>query len=371
MSRPVNHVQRGKTTVAGGRRAVFGAVVFGVVFLVAAAWFGWSVFDGRAPGKSRKTLGSSSSPGPAAAEMSLAGPVRALDGRPGGEGEAESPYFAVIIDNLVEARPAHGLNAAGVVYEAPVESGITRFLAIFPNGTPESQVGPVRSVRPYFIDWAAEYGALLAHVGGSPEALGRLKRGADAVTDLNEFWNGQYFWRATGRSAPHNVYASGDLLRQAAERKESETTSLRPWRFKSVRPLEERPGSGGLTIGAKTPAYAVAWDYDRERNAYRRRQGGELQVDAATGEPVLASNIVVELTQVTVLDEVGRRRIMTVGEGEAVFALDGDVYRGTWRKPSAEGRTRFFDASGNELRLNVGLTWIEVVPEGTAVTPQD
>ena len=78
--------------------------------------------------------------------------------------------YAVMIDNLAAARPQFGLSAASLVYEAPAEGGITRYLAIFSADQTSSQIGPVRSARAYFLNWAKELGATYVHVGGSPEA---------------------------------------------------------------------------------------------------------------------------------------------------------------------------------------------------------
>lgn len=353
-----------------GFSPVAGAVVVGLLMLAAAALAGWRLFDG---GRLASSGGTASAPVVAGDEDAVPeqplGPPRAIDGVRGPEGEpAEAPYFAVVIDNLSEARPAHGLNAASVVYEAPVESGITRFLAIVRSGASAEKIGPVRSARPYFIDWAAEYDAVLVHCGGSPESLGILKAGA-GVTDLNEFWNGARFWRAEDRLAPHNVYTSSELLEKFAVARELEPDPLAAWRFKSDAALDDRPDDvADLIVSGRTFAYTVRWAYDREQNAYRRYQGGAPQEDAARGEPVMAKNVVIQLTAVSVIDEIGRRKIATSGEGEALMALDGNTYRGTWRRAGSGGRTRFYDASGTEVRLNAGTTWIEVVPKETEIS---
>jgi len=88
----------------------------------------------------------------------------------------------------------------------------------------------------------------------------------------------------------------------------------------------------------------------------------------ADGAPVLAKNVMIQFTTVRVLDEVGRRRIDTSGGGDASVLMDGRLISGTWKKDKTSGRTRFYDAAGNELSLNAGVTWIEVVPLGTPVT---
>lgn len=340
----------------------------GLMLLVGAAWLGlWQHGRGRTLTGAVMAKPAADVTASAPAETAPVGPPRLIDGvyAVTKEPPAESPYLAVIIDNHPDARPQNGLNAASVVYEAPVEAGITRLLAIYPSGAGVAQIGPVRSVRPYFIDWAAEYGAVLAHVGGSPAALDRLKNGSDTVTDLNEFWNGANFWRAADRTAPHNAYTSNALLEKAAARKDAEARKLNTWRFKDDAPPAERPAESDLNVASKVAGYEVRWHYLPDRNAYERYQGGRRQQDEAG--PVLARNVVVLLTKVAVIDATGRRSIQTTGEGQAVFALDGQTYRGTWRKASPAGRTRLYDVSGTELRLNRGMTWIEVVPDNTEV----
>lgn len=367
-------------TSRGNRRSAGGPRLLGFIFIIlgglaitaAAALLGSWWRDRRLSSTPARPATTANAPAggteaPATAPASAPVALRLIDNEPLAAAATEAPYFAVVIDNIVEARPAAGLSAASVVYEAPVEAGITRFLAIFPSDAAVDQIGPVRSARPYFIDWASEYGALFAHVGGSPEALDILKNGT-AVTDLNEFWNGARFWRSSDRHAPHNTYTSTTLLAAAAS-KGARALTLKPWLFKDDAAAADRPASGSLTVGAKDGDYAVRWEYDRAKNAYRRYQGGKVQDDAVSGQPIEAKNVVVQLTKVSILDEVGRRRIVTLGEGDAVIAVDGNAYHGTWRKTSNDGRTRFYDASGNEIRFNAGATWIEVVPEGTTISP--
>ena len=70
--------------------------------------------------------------------------------------------LAVMIENHADSRPQSGLSRADVVYEAVAEGGISRFLAVFYCGAAAGSakpydVGPVRSARTYFLDWASEY----------------------------------------------------------------------------------------------------------------------------------------------------------------------------------------------------------------------
>ena len=97
-----------------------------------------------------------------------------------------------------------------MVYEALAEGGITRFLAIFQEPLPIS-LGPVRSLRPYYLDWGLEYGVPVAHAGGSQPALAEVPE--LGLKDINALeYDGSYFFRTTGRVAPHNLYTNSTLL---------------------------------------------------------------------------------------------------------------------------------------------------------------
>ncbi len=291
---------------------------------------------------------------------------RVIDGMPVPEGTPEGGYYAVMIDNHSDARPQAGVAEASLVYEAPVEGGITRLLAVFPAEAKAERIGPVRSARPYYLDWAAELDAAYVHVGGSPEALDQIKATAGFM-DLNEMYAGKYFWRDKARSAPHSTFTSMELLRQAHEARfaDRERKEVAAWKFKDDAPEGERPEGGAELAIGYADAYRVAWRYDRGANQFVRVRGGKEEKDAG-GVPVRAKNVVIQFVETKVLDEVGRRRIDTKGGGEALAAIDGRVVGGRWKVVG--GRTRFVDAAGNEFSFVAGPTWIEVVPNDTPVT---
>ena len=119
--------------------------------------------------------------------------------------------IAVMIDDQALARPQSGLASANIVWQAPAEGGIPRYMAIFQT-TDAPAIGPVRSSRLYFVAWATEWKAMYVHVGGAPNALAYLHANTGkTIYDADEFrWGGSagYLWRITTRSAPHNVYTS-------------------------------------------------------------------------------------------------------------------------------------------------------------------
>lgn len=281
------------------------------------------------------------------------------------EAQANPPLFAVQIENMIDGRPLSGVSGANLVYETLAEAGITRLMAIYSADRDVSEIGPVRSARPYFLDWAAEYGALYVHSGGSPEALNVIPD--YDVIDLNEFSNGRFFWRSKSRYAPHNLYTSTELLNDAFKVKNGEVKNFTPWEFKDEAAVDARPDEEKrVKIYFSTKSYEVGWQYNREANDYLRYVAGSIAQDR-NGDEVKTKNIVVQFAKTTILDSIGRKKIETVGDGEAIVFQDGVRIDGTWRKEAKGERTKFFDSTGAEIKFNPGVTWVEVVPIGTEV----
>ncbi|MFW6238009.1 MAG: DUF3048 domain-containing protein, partial [Halanaerobiales bacterium] len=125
------------------------------------------------------------------------------------EEENFSRAVLAVIDNLEKVRPQDGLTEAHVVYEVMVEGGITRLLALYWDDLPE-RIGPIRSARPYMIDIAREYNALMLHAGGSPEGLALLQE--EDIESLDQMKRGSFYWRSSQRSSPHNLYTGASRL---------------------------------------------------------------------------------------------------------------------------------------------------------------
>lgn len=133
----------------------------------------------------------------------------------GDEATTKREVTAIMIENSPDARPQSGLKDSGIVFEAIAEGGITRFLALYQEQQP-GLIGPVRSVRPYYIDWAAPFDASIAHIGGSYNALQSAQW---TIKDIDQFFNAGAYWRASDRYAPHNVYTSFERLNALNEQK--------------------------------------------------------------------------------------------------------------------------------------------------------
>lgn len=299
---------------------------------------------------------------------------RAIDGVWVAKGMANPPLVAVMIENAADAQPLSGLDKASVIYEAIVEGTITRFMAVIalPSDiTPDDErIGPVRSVRPYYVTWATELGAMLTHVGGSPAALERIR--GQGILTLNEFYNGHYFHRIAERYAPHNTYTTTTDLIKAVQDKyvgsalERWSQTLPAWQFKDDAKLEDRGTTLKVRVGY-AGAYAVNWEYNKEDNSYTRVQWGD--IDKFSDEKIItAKNVAVVVQQIAVLDEIGRKQFTTEGTGMAYLFRDGTALVGTWQKDSPSARMRFYDQAGNEMSFNAGTTWLEIVPTTVKIT---
>ncbi len=288
---------------------------------------------------------------------------RTLDGIEAQSEEAVNPFVAaVVIDNFIDSRPLSGLSEANLVYEILSEAGITRFLAFYADSDQEiRKIGPVRSARPYFLDLAEEYNALFMHVGGSPAALASLKSDEYNIKNLDQFFNAKYFWREKLRKAPFNVYTSSDLFQRVLRQNEEKPKEIDVWQFKDDLPSTDRLTEGkDVIIDYSYPEYKVKWTYDRESNDYLREEGGKLYLEEGEKQ-IRAKNIIIQVVETIILDEEGRKEIKTRGEGGATIFQDGKAIKGFWQKFRKGQRTRFFDQDNNEIRLNRGKIWIEMV----------
>ena len=290
----------------------------------------------------------------------------ALDGRVVKNSDSSAPQVvAVMVDNFPDAKPQSGLSKAKIVYEVPMEGELTRFMAIYESNQDVSKVGPVRSARPYFLDWLQEYGqALYMHSGGSPVALKLIK--SRNINDANEFYWGGYYWREEGRAAPHNLYTASKNWQEIINRKNINDGfySTNSWKYARV---VGKAAAGKINKEINIlfdNNYIVAWKYDAKKLDYVRYVNGEKDLD--NGSEIRARNILTQTVGVKVLDSEGRKEITTIGNGEAKILRKGKLFSGTWEKKTLSGRTRFY-VDKKEVVLLPGITWVEVVSKNTKI----
>lgn len=305
--------------------------------------------------------------------------------------------LAVMIENHEESRPQSGLIDSDIVYETVAEGGITRFMVLFycQASAYESIIGPVRSVRTYFLDWASEYNfPLYTHVGGAntpgpANALGQIvDYGWSAANDINQFSVGYpTFWRDYERlgrtvATEHTMYSTTEKLWAVAEKRgytnedpegEDWQDDFQPWSFaKDEAKFADRGDMASIDYNFwDKPEYEVSWQYDKENNLYKRFNDGQPHKDLNVDEQLTAKNVVVQFaTERSANDGYpGNIHLLygTTGKGQALIFKDGQVEKGTWSKAKRTARTTYYDSKGKEIKFNPGHIWLSVLPVGTEV----
>ena len=278
--------------------------------------------------------------------------------------------IAVMIDNQADAWPQAGLNKAYIVYEIIAEGGITRLMALF-KGQDIDKIGPVRSSRPYYLDYALENDAIYVHYGWSPQAESDISTlGVNNINGITE--SASSFWRASDKSSPHNVVTSTEKILQIAERKGYATTSDKEsvlnYTAYDVN-LEEGVDATSVTIPHST-YQTVEYKYNEETQRYTRYARNKLQTEWYTGEEVTTKNIIITFCDnYTLVDteDKGRQGLYNIGEFKGYYITNGKAIEITCIKSSRTSQTVYKDLNGNEIEVNDGNTFIHICPKSADV----
>ncbi len=279
----------------------------------------------------------------------------------GDKNAATQVVTGVMIENSPNARPQSGLKNSGVVFEAIAEGGITRFLVLYQQEKPQT-IGPVRSLRLYDIDWLDAFDGSIAHVGGSAGALQEIRNGQHR--DLDQFFNSNYYHRASDRYAPHNVYTSFEKLDALNSAKGYTTSNFEGFKRTDGKPVK-KPDATSIDIAVSGPLYNSSYTYDKKTNKYARSQAGAPHTDREDGQITPSVVIALKVDEETILEDGYRESIVTIGSGDAVIFQNGTAITAKWYKATTKSQISFTDEEGNEIALVRGQTWITAVPNGS------
>ena len=223
--------------------------------------------------------------------------------------------LAVVIDNVGDAIPQASLNEAMIVYEATVEGNLTRFLAIYKDPKVET-IGPARSARPYFIDYALENDSIFVHYGGSPKALSEIQ--SLKINNVNGIDSpGNVFWRTNKKAAPHNAMVNvEEVWKYAVSKGYKTTTTERNVLNYAETEVELQGASVANIVDVPYSTSKVKFVYDAESKLYKRYVGNTLQKDFITGEALTTKNIIITFAKNYTTDEengYGRQAIENIG----------------------------------------------------------
>lgn len=286
-------------------------------------------------------------------------------------GQVSKRPFMMMVDNHPDAYPQSGLNRASVVFEALAEYGITRFMAVFPGeiSNDDRRLGPVRSARLYFVQWAMGFDAYYAHAGGSPAGL-ELAESTTAIINMDALRNdaSPYFFRVDTetRFAPHNLYTNGALLqeRATAEAKPFTRTDI-GFRYRLPAPADQRGAAQTFSYFFLYDDAPVGWQYDPVSNNYFRTRFGKAAIDEVSNAQLVTQNVVVMQVEEAPIPNDPKSRIdqKVIGSGNAILYRDGQREEITWQKDAAEAPLRFLDATGKDVQFTAGQIWVSAVPD--------
>ncbi len=276
--------------------------------------------------------------------------------------------IAVMIDNEPGSWPHAGLQDAYMIYEIIIEGGQSRMMALF-KGVDVDKIGPIRSARHYFVEYAMEHAAIYTHFGWSPKAKQTIE--SNAVNNINGIsYDGSKFWReGTGY---HTAFTSISNLKQVAKDKNYLLIgSDKPIYNYSV---EEYELGNGRTIDSINMVYSsnhsVSYKYDETNKVFLRSQRGNSHTDRVTKKQYFAKNIVVLSMSNYALNDgtnKGRQEVVNEGTGTGYYLTNGKCIDITWKKDNIKSKTYLYDLNGEEIILNDGITFMQIVPKGQKI----
>ena len=323
-----------------------------------------------------------------------------LTGLPTASELLDAPAFCIQVPNGTDGgRPQAGLNQAGVIFEAIAEAGITRFAAIYQNPT-SAVIGPIRSLRLYYLQWDTPFNCTIVHAGGADDALAAVRSGG--YRDLTE--NYTYMYRGSVASRRwNNLFTTASLLSQmntdrgyggsdikGFSRMTPEESLVDRVDTLATEKLDITEASEGNTsaMPAKVDtvrlrfgnwvSFNVNYNYNAATNSYDRsyETGAKHEIyvcpDGQLGNVNPEGNCTLkQMSPAVVVAMIVKEKkasdnyhedITTVGSGDAYVFQNGYAIRGTWEKKSVADQIKFYDLDKKEIKLAPGQTFIEAIP---------
>lgn len=273
---------------------------------------------------------------------------------------------AVMIDNEgTRSLPQGGLDKAQVIYEIIVEGGETRLMPVFWD-TDVQMIGPVRSSRHYFLDFVMEHDAIYVHFGWSPMAQKDIPK--FKINNINGISNGgEIFWDLTrDRGNWQDSYTSMQKILDYVKKVKYRTSTDNKTVFKyNQSDVELLQGQKAEKISLRySSSYTCGFEYDSAVKAYKRLRKGAPQMERVSGKQLEAKNIIIQFVPNYGIkgDSKDRQDVKTTGSGKGYYITCGKAENIKWSKESRSEQTRYTDEAGNEIILNRGQTWVQILP---------
>jgi len=278
--------------------------------------------------------------------------------------------IAIMLDNNIGEESHAGLQDSYINYEIIVEGGLTRIMALYKDKN-VSLIGPVRSSRHYFLDYAMENDAIYAHFGWSPLAQSDISQyNINNINGITE--SEKTFWRVKDKYAPHNAVTSTEALLKVAEAKGYKTKSNKDSVLNYVTEdikLENGQGATSVIIPHST-LQTVKYEYDEQNQVYKRYARNKAQTDWDTGNNITTKNIIITLCDNYTLQDSenkGRQGLYNIGTFDGYYITNGKAIKIKCIKEARNTQTKYEDLQGNEIKVNDGNTWINICPKNAKI----
>lgn len=270
--------------------------------------------------------------------------------------------IAVKVGNSPGEQPQVGLQEADIVYETPLEAGLTRFIALYRKGAPVT-VGPVRSIRPVDAALIAPFHPLFVFSGGQDFVRREVEATGARILDESA---GSPLFRGEG-VPPHNLF----LDFQTAVGLATDLPSAFPiYQFDGAAFTGEPAERVRIELGRTEVVYRY-----QEGSGYVREQNGdpfEVLAPDGTPRPFTRSTVVIQFVAqksagYTDVNGAEVPDFDVVGFGNALVFHGGQVASARWRRASTASGTEFVTPTGETFRLPAGTLIVEIVPDGSEV----
>ena len=343
------------------RRPIVLAVLIGLVVAAGGAAIGLAISGSKA------SSNPSATPKPTAPKVTIAAPTCPLTGAPSPLGAVPArPALAIKIDNYPQARPQSGLDKADIVFEEPVEGGVTRYVAVF-QCQDTSLVGPVRSAR-YpdvgILDLLND--PIFIHVGGIAPIQSMIRDANDDDYDL--YYEGAIIQHPSGRQAPFDTYISTVAAYEANKKDTSVPAPL--FSYSATAPTGIPVASVHIPF---SPTSDETWTWNPTTKKFRLSYSGVPAV-SLNGVALRADNVVIMHVVTTrgpwLENNVGGYEVEVnpTGTGALQVLRDGVLISGTWSRNGLSSPLQLATSAGTPLTLAPGQTWVELVPTAISVT---
>ena len=269
------------------------------------------------------------------------------------------------MDNEPGARPQKGIGSADIVYETEIyDGGYTRYTAVFNDTIPE-KIEAIRSARIVHADICNEYQGAFIHYGGQRYPGSDVYYTMSILENFGPRYDGiggdKDFYRDKGRKAPNNVICN---LKNLYDRTDWSTVTCRsPLRFSSkFKVPEQGEDVSKFRIVYRQKSYCPSYEWDAELKKYRRLYNNKAYVDGTTGDQVLVDNVIVQHVEYSWFEgKSDRPKVKLRGENKCDYFIGGKHFTGTWKRSRIRNNTVYYDDEGNKVKLNPGVTFIQVL----------